>query len=107
MVSDLLGVKDKITDIVAQHPNVELVWVFEYPEALLDWHIEGFDAEPVSFGTDIPRLKEDRCDRRVLYGPGSIMVAHGPDEHISVTELIESIAGYKRLVLHFLRTRHL
>lgn len=102
MVSDLPGVKTKIADIVSKHPDVKLNWVFEYPEALLHWEIDGFEAVPVSFGTDVPRLKDEFCAKRVLYGPGSILVAHGPDEFIRVSELIESINGYKRLVLHFL-----
>jgi acetylornithine deacetylase/succinyl-diaminopimelate desuccinylase-like protein len=102
MVSDLPGVKAKIADIVSRHPDVELKFVFEYPEALLDWEIDGFEAAPVSFGTDVPRLKDEYCDKRVLYGPGSILVAHGPDEYIRIPELIDSISGYKKLVLHFL-----
>ncbi|TEA20701.1 Peptidase M20 domain-containing protein [Colletotrichum sidae] len=102
MVADLPGIKTKIAEIVSKHPDIELRWVFEYPEALLDWQIEGFDAAPVAFGTDVPRLRDEFCKNRVLYGPGSILVAHGPDEYIRVPELIDSIDGYKRLVLHFL-----
>jgi len=102
MVSDLPGVKAMIAEIVSKHEDVSLNFVFEYPEALLEWDIEGFEAAPVAFGTDIPRLDAEHCKNRVLYGPGSIMVAHGPDEHINATELVESIAGYKKLVLHFL-----
>ncbi|KAI0478106.1 Zn-dependent exopeptidase [Xylaria cf. heliscus] len=103
MVSDLPGIKTKLAEIISRYPDVELKFVFEYPEALLDWEIEGFDAAPVAFGTDVPRLKDEMCGKRVLYGPGSILVAHGPDEYIRVPELIESISGYKRLVLHFLQ----
>ncbi|KAI1754029.1 Zn-dependent exopeptidase [Xylaria castorea] len=103
MVSDLPGIKVKLAEIISRYPDVELNFVFEYPEALLDWEIEGFDAAPVAFGTDVPRLKDELCNKRVLYGPGSILVAHGPDEYIRVPELIESISGYKRLVLHFLQ----
>ncbi|KAI0183403.1 hypothetical protein EV127DRAFT_400763 [Xylaria flabelliformis] len=103
MVSDLPGIKVKLEEIISRYPDVELNFVFEYPEALLDWEIEGFDAAPVAFGTDVPRLKDELCNKRVLYGPGSILVAHGPDEYIRVPELIESISGYKRLVLHFLQ----
>lgn len=105
MVSDLPGVKKQIAEIVSRHPDVELKWVFEYPEALLDWDlgIAGFEeAVPVAFGTDVPRLRDEFCGKRVLYGPGSILVAHGPDEFIRVEELIRSVDGYKRLVLHFL-----
>ncbi|KAI3335985.1 hypothetical protein F4824DRAFT_138416 [Ustulina deusta] len=103
MVADLPGIKAKLREIVSRHADVELRFVFEYPEALLDWEIDGFDAAPVAFGTDVPRLRNEFCGKRVLYGPGSILVAHGPDEYIRVPELIESISGYKRLVLHFLR----
>ncbi|KAK4162903.1 hypothetical protein QBC43DRAFT_320698 [Cladorrhinum sp. PSN259] len=108
MVDDLEGIKAKVAEIVGRYKDqgVELKWVFEYPEALLEWEgIGGFDASeaaPVAFGTDIPRLRAEMCGRRVLYGPGSILVAHGPDEFIEVKELIESIEGYKRLVVHFL-----
>ncbi|RSM05617.1 hypothetical protein CEP52_006189 [Fusarium oligoseptatum] len=103
MVKDLPGIKVKVAEIVSNHPDIELKWVFEYPEALLDWEIDGFEAAPVAFGTDVPRLRDEFCGRRVLYGPGSILVAHGPDEFIRVPELIESISGYKKLVLHFLQ----
>ncbi|KXH25695.1 hypothetical protein CSAL01_03668 [Colletotrichum salicis] len=103
MVSDLPGIKTKVAEIVSRHPDMELKFVFEYPEALLQWEIDGFEAAPVAFGTDVPRLKAEYCDNRVLYGPGSILVAHGPDEFIRVPELIESIEGYKKLVLHFLK----
>jgi acetylornithine deacetylase len=106
MVSDLPGIKTKIAKIVSHHPDAELRFVFEYPEALLEWQIDEFEAAPVAFGTDIPRLKDEYCKHRVLYGPGSILVAHGPDEHIRVPELIESIAGYKKLVMHFMQKEH-
>ena len=102
MVSDLPGVKEKIKEIASRHPDIQLKFVFEYPEALMEWEIPGFEATVVAFGTDIPRLNKDLCDRRVLYGPGSILVAHGPDEYISIPELIESIGAYKKLILHFL-----
>lgn len=102
MVADLPGIKSKVAGIVSAHPDIELRWVFEYPEALLHWQIDGFEAAPVAFGTDVPRLKAGLCDRRVLFGPGSILVAHGPNEFIRIPELIESIGKYKQLVLYFL-----
>lgn len=102
MVADLPGVRARIAEIVSRHPDVELNFVFEYPEALLEWEIDGFEAAPVAFGTDIPRLNAELCGRRILYGPGSILVAHGPDEYIKVSELIDSIAAYKKLILRFL-----
>ncbi|RWA13190.1 hypothetical protein EKO27_g1915 [Xylaria grammica] len=99
MVSDLPGIKEKLRKIVSRHPDVELRFVFEYPEALLDWEIDGFEAAPVAFGTDVPRLRDEFCGKRVLYGPGSILVAHGPDEYIRVPELIDNIAEHVGLAM--------
>lgn len=39
---------------------------------------------------------------RYLYGPGSILVAHGPDEGLTVGDLEAAVEGYKRIVLHAL-----
>lgn len=102
MTADLPGVKAKIADIVSKHKDVDINWVFEYPEYELNWEIEGFEAAPVSFGTDVPRLRKEMCRRRVLYGPGSILVAHGKGEYVGVGELVQSIEGYKKLVRYFL-----
>ncbi|KAK4225143.1 hypothetical protein QBC38DRAFT_271167 [Podospora fimiseda] len=106
VVEGLEWVKGKVRGIVEKYKRkgVRLEWIFEYPGVLLEWKgIEGFEAEAVSFGTDIPRLKEGMCGKRVLYGPGSILVAHGREEFIEVKELVESIEGYKKLVMHFLK----
>jgi len=58
--------------------------------------IDGFETAPVSYTTDIPLL--DRWGKPLLYGPGSILVAHTPHEHVDVTELRDSVDGYVRLV---------
>ena len=102
MVADLPGVKEKIKEIASRHEYVRLNFVFEYPEALMEYDVPGFETTVVSFGTDIPRLKDELCLRRVLYGPGSILVAHGPDESIHVPELLASISGYQKLIFRFL-----
>jgi acetylornithine deacetylase len=36
--------------------------------------------------------------KRYLYGPGSILVAHGDNEHVSKSDLVDAVAGYKKLV---------
>lgn len=35
---------------------------------------------------------------KYLYGPGSIFVAHGADEAITVRDLEDAVDGYKRLI---------
>ena len=101
VAADLPGIKRQIADIVARHSDVELRFRHEYPETLLEWEFEGLEAAPMSFGTDVPRLKGDH--RKVLYGPGSILVAHGKDESIKISEIMDSIKVNKRLVMEFLK----
>jgi acetylornithine deacetylase len=48
-----------------------------------------------AFTTDIPFL--DRWGRPLLYGPGSILVAHTEDEHVEVAEMDAAVDGYVRL----------
>ena len=47
--------------------------------------IPGFDVAPVAYTSDIPLL--GRWGTPLLFGPGSIHVAHTPDEFIDVNEL--------------------
>ena len=58
--------------------------------------VPGFDAKPVAFATDVPLLTN--WGTPLLFGPGSIHVAHTPEEYISVTELRKSVDHYERLV---------
>jgi acetylornithine deacetylase len=58
--------------------------------------LPGFDASAVAYTSDIPLL--DRWGTPLLFGPGSIHVAHTPDEHIAVAELRASVDVYERLV---------
>jgi acetylornithine deacetylase len=65
--------------------------------------IEGFEHAPMPFGSDAPQLRALVPDRTaVLAGPGSILVAHGPDERISLAELEAGVELNRRLALHFL-----
>lgn len=58
--------------------------------------IGGFDTSPVAYTSDIPLL--DRWGTPLLFGPGSIHVAHTPDEYIDVAELRAAVEHYQRLV---------
>jgi acetylornithine deacetylase len=66
----------------------------------LDYQVDGFESIILAYSTDIPNLKGSF--KRYLYGPGSIHVAHGADEHVPITELEDSVRGYKALLLHSL-----
>lgn len=65
--------------------------------------IPGFACAPMPFGSDTPQLRALVPDRTaVLAGPGSIQVAHGPGECISLPELEAGVDLNRRLALHFL-----
>lgn len=68
----------------------------------LDFDVNGFEMITVNYGTDIPALninaQEGPKVKRYLYRPGSIHVAHGDDEAITVGELEDAVRGYKKLV---------
>jgi acetylornithine deacetylase len=58
--------------------------------------IAGFPAEPVAYTSDIPLLA--RWGTPLLFGPGSIHVAHTPGEYIDVDELRAAVGAYGRIV---------
>lgn len=54
----------------------------------------------MAYGTDIPSLQGNHT--RYLYGPGSILVAHGDDEALTLGDMETAVEDYKRLILHAL-----
>ena len=57
--------------------------------------LDGFDTKPVAFGSDAPQLTNFR--RKILCGPGSILVAHRPEEHIRLSDLETAVDNYIRI----------
>lgn len=57
--------------------------------------LDGFDTKPVAFGSDAPQLTNFR--RKILCGPGSILVAHRPEEHIRFSDLEAAVENYIRI----------
>jgi len=72
------------------------IWWGSYIPTQFFHVIEGFETAPVAYTTDLPLL--DRWGAPLLFGPGSIHVAHTLDEHIEVDELRAAVRGYERLV---------
>lgn len=72
-------------------PRVAVEQVLEVPPVRLHT-LPGFAAETFAFTTDIPLLS--RWGRPLLFGPGSILVAHTDEEHVLLDELHDSVDAY-------------
>jgi acetylornithine deacetylase len=57
--------------------------------------LDGFEVAPVAYTSDIPLLTN--WGTPLLFGPGSIHVAHTPEEYVDVNELRASVDTYERL----------
>ena len=57
--------------------------------------VPGFDTAAFPYTTDIPLLTG--WGRPLLFGPGSVHVAHTPDESIAIDDLLSAREGYVRL----------
>ncbi|KAI0970472.1 Zn-dependent exopeptidase [Xylaria arbuscula] len=62
--------------------------------------VPDFDTITVNYGTDVANLKGNHT--RYLYGPGSILVAHGADEAIKLSDLEAGVEDFKKIILHAL-----
>lgn len=59
--------------------------------------VDGFPTSVAAFATDIPSMTA--WGKPYLFGPGSIHVAHTPDERVSVAELDRAVDAYERLAI--------
>jgi acetylornithine deacetylase len=54
-------------------------------------------------GTDIPWFNQTvEGQKRYLYGPGSILVAHSDHEMLTEGQLYDAVDGYQKIILHAL-----
>jgi acetylornithine deacetylase len=72
-----------------------------YTPAMHFHTVPGFQAKPVAFATDVPLLTN--WGTPLLFGPGSIHVAHTTGEFVAVDELRSSVDHYERLVRSLLQ----
>jgi acetylornithine deacetylase/succinyl-diaminopimelate desuccinylase-like protein len=57
----------------------------------------------VAFNTDVPWLPN--LGKPLLFGPGSILDAHGANEKISKRELLAAVPTYEEMVMSLLAGR--
>lgn len=61
---------------------------------------DGANSTVVAFNTDVPHLKA--LGKPLLFGPGSILDAHGERERIRKSDLVDAIATYEKTVMSLL-----
>jgi acetylornithine deacetylase len=98
LVADAAPLKAHIAAALAP-TGIEHDYVFEFPPIQLET-APGFPTGTVAFGTDIPNLSA--WGRPILFGPGSIHVAHTAGEFIAKAELVAAVDAYARLVRYFM-----
>ena len=57
--------------------------------------LNGFETTVVAFGSDAPQLSN--FENRILCGPGSILVAHTPSEHVFMEDISKAVENYVRM----------
>jgi len=85
---------DVLSAARALEPAVSIQEVLRVPMVRL-YTVSGMPTAVFPFTTDVPLL--DRWGTPMLYGPGSFLVAHTAEEHVSIPELESSVAGYQAL----------
>ena len=91
-----VGPADDVLSIVKRlEPQVRVSEVMRV-EPVSTHTVPGFPTASFPFTTDIPLL--DRWGTPLLFGPGSILVAHTDHEHVALADLDAAVDGYERLV---------
>ena len=100
LVGDSAQIKTALEAAVAG--RAELREVIEIPAQRLNG-IPGIESTVVAFATDIPAFG-GAWGEPFLIGPGSIHVAHTPDERVSKAQLTDAVSIYQRIVRHLCKT---
>ncbi len=83
--------QDVVECLAPLRDKVTIEQMLEVPPVRLHG-LPGRETDVFAFTTDIPLLP--RWGRPLLFGPGSILLAHAEDEHVTLPELEASVGGY-------------
>jgi acetylornithine deacetylase len=99
VVTDTIDLKRLIERVVGNRARIE--YTFEC-DPVFTHSLDGFETTVVSFTTDIPKLTN--WGKPLLFGPGSILDAHTPDEKINKHELAGAVDAYAGMVVRLKRS---
>lgn len=86
--------EDVLAALEPIRPLVDIEYVYHVPYLHMAT-LEGFDTEVVGYTTDAPLL--NAWGTRLMYGPGSIHVAHTDHESVAIADLHRAVADYQRI----------
>ena len=101
VVTDLDDVRARLESILKKHSGTIVKAGGNPPQFMIV--PEGAKSMVVSFNTDVPHLRG--LGKPLLFGPGSILDAHGPKEKISKKELLAAVETYEQMVISLLEGR--
>lgn len=94
-------VRERIEKVLGEvDESLKLDLPYGYGPVACDCDVDGFETIVVNYGTDVANLEGGH--KRYLYGPGTILVAHGDNEAITVGDLEEAVEGLKKIISHAL-----
>ena len=99
LVGDSAGTKRAMERAAAG--RAELRQVLEIPAARLGF-VDGIETTVVAYTTDIPAFG-GQWGEPLLIGPGSIHVAHTPQERVARRQLLDAVEIYKRIARELCR----
>ena len=97
-VTDIEQVRERLVVLLSEHGGKITLARGNAPQFMVI--PEGAPSTVVSFNSDVPHFHA--LGKPLLFGPGSILDAHGPGERISKRELLAAIDVYRDTVLKLL-----
>ena len=98
-VSDIDVVREQLADLLVEHGGRITMARGNGPQFMIV--PDGAPSAVVAFNSDVPHL--GALGKPLLFGPGSILDAHGPNERIAKRELIAAIDVYCDTVVGLLK----
>jgi acetylornithine deacetylase len=95
-VADVDGLRASLTKLTSL---VTLEEILDVPPVMMPT-VPGFDTATFPYTTDIPFLTN--WGTPLLYGPGSIHVAHTDNEHVKIADLTRAVEDYATITRHLL-----
>jgi acetylornithine deacetylase len=102
LVCDSASTHAAMNAAVAGRPGIELNKVLELP-AIRMTAVPGIPTTIVAYTTDIPALN-GRWGQPLLFGPGTIHVAHTLEERVPKQELLDAVELYQKIVRQLLNS---